>query len=98
MQFPAVKERARRVAEIDDAIREIDLQLADIAAARSARRRPVPAGPSECGACLSCRAPFYADARFCMQCGTRLAPSPPAGGAGPAPGETAVLPTGSPTT
>lgn len=92
VETPAVKERARRVAEIDDAIREIDAQLADIAAARSARRRPEPAGPSESGACLSCRAPFYADARFCMQCGTRLAPRPPGGGAGPAPGETAILP------
>lgn len=72
LSFPAAAERARRVAEVDDAIREIDLQLTQLVEARRARNtRPAPM-PAEVGCCMACRAVFYADARFCMQCGSAL--------------------------
>ncbi|MFN8109459.1 MAG: zinc ribbon domain-containing protein [Thermoleophilia bacterium] len=70
------RHRAGMVAELDEAVRAIDAQLI---AARTAAAPPVTTGPVEAGACMSCRAPFYDDARFCMQCGSRLVPPAPAG-------------------
>lgn len=92
LTYPAAVTRARRVAEIDEAIREIDRQLADMAEARRARRAPAAAPPPEVGCCLACRAEFFAGARYCMQCGTRLvaADGSPQGNA-PAAGDTGVI-------
>lgn len=84
------RRRAGAVADLDEAVREIDRQLAEADAARRARRHPVAAtGPEETGCCTVCRAPFYADARFCMQCGGRFAPADPAA---PHPTDTQVIP------
>lgn len=72
------RHRAGMVAEVDDAVRFIDAQLEEIRRAKQQRRGGVVIeAPAEAGACLVCRAPFYADARFCMQCGARFAPPPP---------------------
>lgn len=65
--------RAGQVAEIDDAVRDIDARLSDGERERKERRIGVPADPSV-GCCLVCRTPFRAEARFCWQCGTRLVP------------------------
>lgn len=65
--------RAGQVAEIDDAVRDIDARLSDVERERKERRGQVPADPSV-GCCLVCRTPFRAEARFCWQCGTRLVP------------------------
>lgn len=72
--------RAGRVAELDQAVHEIDRQLM-----QPPDRHQVAlldAAPAEAGCCLACRAVFFADARFCMQCGSRLLP-PPLAGEGP---------------
>ena len=69
--------RAGRVAELDDAVRDIDARLSEIEAERRERRSRAPADPSA-GCCLVCRAPFRAEARFCWQCGTQLVPPPSA--------------------
>lgn len=75
LTIPAARERARRVAEIDDAVFEIDRQLEDVDVARRERQRRRGSGAlREVGACVACRHPFFAEARFCMQCGTRLEP------------------------
>jgi hypothetical protein len=68
--------RATAIMELDDAVHEIDAHLAAHDRARRAGRRGgvVVAEPVEVGACLVCRAPFIADARFCSQCGARFAP------------------------
>ena len=97
LTYPAAVTRARRVAEIDEAIREIDRQLTDMAEAKRARRAPAAAPPPEVGCCMACRAEFYAGARFCMQCGTRVAAPEVPGGAPPAAappdaGDTGVIP------
>lgn len=72
------RHRAGMVAEVDDAVRFIDAQLDEIRRVKQQRRGAVVVeAPAEAGACLVCRAPFYAEARFCMQCGARFAPPPP---------------------
>lgn len=72
------RHRAGMIAEVDDAVRFIDGQLEEIQRQRGRRGAGLAAGvPAEAGACLVCRAPFYAEARFCMQCGARFAPPPP---------------------
>jgi len=65
--------RAGHVAQIDDAVRDIDARLSDVERERRERRVKAPADPSV-GCCLVCRTPFRAEARFCWQCGTRLVP------------------------
>jgi hypothetical protein len=65
--------RAGRVAEIDDAVRDIDVRLAEVERERRERKTRTPADPSA-GCCLVCRAEFRAEARFCWQCGARLVP------------------------
>ncbi|MGE0026546.1 MAG: hypothetical protein AB7O78_13605 [Thermoleophilia bacterium] len=65
--------RAGQVAEIDDAVRDIDARLSDVDRERKERRVRAPADPSV-GCCLVCRTTFRAEARFCWQCGTRLVP------------------------
>ena len=65
--------RAGHVAQIDDAVRDIDARLSDVERERKERRVRPPADPSV-GCCLVCRTPFRAEARFCWQCGTRLVP------------------------
>ena len=87
---PVARHRAEMVAELDDAVRVSDEQLL---LARSGRRDGTPpARPAEVGSCLACRAPFYEQARFCMQCGERLAPVSP-GAVPDASGHTQVLET-----
>jgi hypothetical protein len=88
------RHRAAQIEDLDEQVRAIDDQLLAIEGERRARRtrtRVVPVGPAESGCCLVCRAVFFDDARFCMQCGTRFAPPAPAEGSHAA-GMTAVLP------
>lgn len=69
--------RAEAVSGIDTQVHEIDTRLEELAADRRERRQR-PADPrTPVGNCLTCRAPFQVDARFCWQCGTRLAPAVP---------------------
>ena len=65
--------RAGHVAQIDDAVRDIDARLSDVERERKERRVRAPADPAA-GCCLTCRASFRAEARFCWQCGARLVP------------------------
>ncbi|HTI35505.1 MAG TPA: hypothetical protein VL422_17655 [Miltoncostaea sp.] len=65
--------RAGHVAQIDDAVRDIDAQLSDAERERRERKVREPADPSV-GCCLICRTPFRAEARFCWQCGAQLVP------------------------
>jgi hypothetical protein len=65
--------RAGHVAQIDDAVRDIDARLSDVERERRERRVRTTADPSA-GCCLTCRASFRAEARFCWQCGARLVP------------------------
>ena len=65
--------RAGHVAQIDEAVRDIDARLSDVERERKERRVRVPTDPSV-GCCLVCRTPFRAEARFCWQCGSRLVP------------------------
>jgi len=65
--------RAGAVAQIDDAVRDIDARLNDVERERRERKVRTAADPSV-GCCLVCRTPFRAEARFCWQCGTRLVP------------------------
>jgi len=85
------RHRAGMVAEIDEVVRDIDARLEEIAEAKGRRRAPGPALPADVGACLVCRAPFFADARFCMSCGARFAPPPPEL-LSPGAGDTQVIP------
>ncbi|MFN8124508.1 MAG: hypothetical protein U0237_19035 [Thermoleophilia bacterium] len=71
------RHRAGMIAEVDDAVRFIDAQLEEIQRQKGRPAGVAAGGPAEAGACLVCRAPFYAEARFCMQCGARFAPPPP---------------------
>jgi hypothetical protein len=68
--------RAGEVALLDDTVRDIDARLGEIDRERRERRRPAAAAGAA-GNCLTCRAPFRAEARFCWQCGTQLVPSSP---------------------
>lgn len=69
-----MRRRAGEIAEIDAAIHDIDLRLEHLAAERRQRRGRGTDPRTPVGCCLGCRAPFQVDARFCWQCGTRLAP------------------------
>jgi hypothetical protein len=74
-----MRTRADQVAAMDESLHEIDARLEELAAERRERgRRPQREDFSgTVGNCLACRAPFSTGARFCWQCGTRLAPKPP---------------------
>jgi len=65
--------RAGHVAQLDDAVRDIDARLSDVERERRERRAAAPADASA-GCCLTCRAAFRAEARFCWQCGAQLVP------------------------
>jgi hypothetical protein len=65
--------RAGHIAQIDDAVRDIDARLSDVERERKQRKVRTTTDPSV-GCCLVCRTPFRAEARFCWQCGTRLVP------------------------
>jgi hypothetical protein len=68
-----MRRRAGEVALLDETVRDIDVRLGEIDRERKERRRRAP-GDGVAGNCLTCRAPFRAEARYCWQCGTRLAP------------------------
>jgi hypothetical protein len=70
-----MRRRAGEVAMLDDTVRDIDARLGEIDRERKERRRRGPAATDVAGNCLTCRAPFRAEARFCWQCGTRLVPA-----------------------
>jgi hypothetical protein len=73
---PVAARRADLIAEIDDAVHDIDAHLAAHQGARRAGRGGVAQSPAaEVGCCAVCRSPFVAGARFCSQCGTRFAPT-----------------------
>ncbi len=77
LDSPVAARRADLIAEIDDAVHDIDAHLAAHQGARKAGRGGVAHSPAaEVGCCMVCRSPFVAGARFCSQCGTRFAPSP----------------------
>lgn len=63
--------RAAEVADLDRSVGEIDLWLEEVARVRQDGRDGAAAPPAV-GACLRCRAPFRADARFCARCGAAL--------------------------
>jgi hypothetical protein len=66
-----MRRRAGEVALLDETVRDIDARLGQIDRERRERRRRAP-DDGAAGNCLTCRAPFRAEARFCWQCGTRL--------------------------
>jgi hypothetical protein len=70
-----MRRRAGEVAMLDDTVRDIDARLGEIDRERKERRRRAPGAADVAGNCLTCRAPFRAEARFCWQCGTRLVPA-----------------------
>jgi hypothetical protein len=70
-----MRRRAGEVALLDDTVRDIDARLGEIDRVRRERRRRAAPGEGIVGNCLTCRAPFRAEARFCWQCGTRLVPA-----------------------
>lgn len=69
-----MRRRAGEVALLDESVRDIDARLGEIDHERRARRRRAP-GDDIAGNCLTCRAPFRAEARYCWQCGTQLVPT-----------------------
>jgi hypothetical protein len=70
-----MRRRAGEVALLDDTVRDIDARLGEIDQVRRERRRRAAPGDGVVGNCLTCRAPFRAEARYCWQCGTRLVPA-----------------------
>jgi hypothetical protein len=66
-----MRRRAGEVAMLDDTVRDIDTRLGEIDRERKERRRRT-GDDGVAGNCLTCRAPFRAEARFCWQCGTQL--------------------------
>ncbi len=73
-----LRRRAGEIAELDAGVHDIDMRLDRMAAERRTRRAARSADPrTPVGHCLTCRAPFQVDARFCWQCGSRLAPAVP---------------------
>jgi hypothetical protein len=73
-----LRRRAGAVALIDEAVHDIDMRLEQLDAERRERRGGrADTGPATTGNCLTCRAPFQAEARFCWQCGARLTPPDP---------------------
>jgi hypothetical protein len=69
-----MRRRAGEVAMLDDTVRDIDNRLGEIDRDRKERRRRTQ-DDGVAGHCLTCRAPFRAEARFCWQCGTQLVPA-----------------------
>ena len=69
-----MRRRAGEVAMLDDTVRDIDVRLGEIDRERKERRQRAP-DAGFAGNCLTCRAPFRAEARYCWQCGTRLVPT-----------------------
>ncbi|HSI31632.1 MAG TPA: hypothetical protein VK951_09900, partial [Miltoncostaeaceae bacterium] len=69
-----MRRKAGEVALLDDTVRDIDSRLGEIDRDRKERRRRAPADRIA-GNCLTCRAPFRAEARYCWQCGTQLVPT-----------------------
>jgi hypothetical protein len=69
-----MRRRAGEVAMLDDTVRDIDARLSEIDRDRKERRRR-GRDDGVAGNCLTCRAPFRAEARFCWQCGTQLVPA-----------------------
>ncbi len=69
-----MRRRAGEIAMLDDTVRDIDARLGELDHERRERRRREPMDPAV-GNCLTCRAPFRAEARFCWQCGTPLVPT-----------------------
>ena len=69
-----MRRKAGEVAMLDDTVRDIDSRLGEIDRDRKERRRRAPAD-GVAGNCLTCRAPFRAEARYCWQCGTQLVPT-----------------------
>lgn len=75
-----MQRRAGEIALIDETVHDIDLRLEQLATDRRNRRTRDPDPRTPVGNCVSCRAPFQVDARFCWQCGTQLVrdlPDPP---------------------
>lgn len=72
-----MQRRAGEIALIDETVHDIDLRLEQLAADRRNRRTRDPDPRTPVGNCVSCRAPFQVDARFCWQCGAQLAPDLP---------------------
>jgi hypothetical protein len=70
-----MRRRAGEVALLDETVRDIDARLGEIDRDRKERRRRAPKGDGVAGNCLTCRAPFRAEARYCWQCGTQLVPT-----------------------
>ena len=64
-----VVHRAEIVHDLDARIARIDEELLELDHRRRGRRGRVP---QPVGYCLSCGAPFLADAVFCSQCGSRI--------------------------
>lgn len=73
---PVLRLRADAIGLVDETVHAIDVRLEELAAEREERRARGGGteAPATAGNCLACRAPFYLDARFCWQCGSRLAP------------------------
>ncbi len=69
-----MQRKAGEVAMLDDTVRDIDTRLGEIDRERRERRRR-GADDGVAGNCLTCRAPFRAEARFCWQCGAQLVPT-----------------------
>jgi len=70
--------RAAEVADLDDSVRDIDVRLSEVERERR-ERRTAGAADQSVGSCMTCRAPFRAEARYCWQCGAQVVP-PPVGG------------------
>jgi hypothetical protein len=70
-----MRRRAGEVAMLDDTVRDIDARLGELDRERRERRGRRAAADEPAGNCLTCRAPFRAEARFCWQCGAQLVPT-----------------------
>lgn len=68
-----MRQKAGEVAALDDSVRDIDTRLWELDRRRRERRARDGDDPAA-GCCLGCRAPFRPEARFCANCGLRLAP------------------------
>ena len=60
---------------LDDTVRDIDARLGELDRERRERRGRRAPADELAGNCLTCRAPFRAEARFCWQCGAQLVPA-----------------------
>lgn len=78
LDVDVLRRRAGAVAELDASVHDIDGRLEELADARRDRRaRTTTDARTPIGNCLTCRAPFQIEARYCWQCGSRLAPPDP---------------------